>query len=70
MKEYCSDLSLMKQTADSVVSAVTSSAEYKNASVIIGFMPMADEVNIIPLMEQALKDGKKSCSAENVCFWQ
>lgn len=59
LKEYCSDLSLMKQTADSVVSTVTSSSEYKNASVIIGFMPMADEVNIIPLMVQALKDGKK-----------
>lgn len=59
LKEYCSDISLMEQTASSVVSSVTSSSEYKAASLIMGFMPMNDEVNIIPLLEQALKDGKK-----------
>lgn len=59
LKEYCSDALLMEQTASSVCASVTSSAEYKAASLIIGFMPMQDEVDVIPLLEQALKDGKK-----------
>jgi len=59
LKEYCADSSLMEQTADSVLSSVTNSLEYKEASLIVGFMPMNDEVNIIPLLERALKDGKK-----------
>lgn len=59
LKEYCSDVELMKEAAASVVASVTSSDEYKKASVVLGFMPMEDEVNILPLLEQALKDGKK-----------
>lgn len=59
LKEYCSDLPLMKQTAKSVVTSVTNSDEYKNATMILGFMPMNDEVDIVPLMKQALKDKKK-----------
>ena len=59
LKEYCSDLPLMKQTAKSVVTSVTNSDEYKSATMILGFMPMNDEVDIVPLMKQALKDKKK-----------
>lgn len=59
LKEYCSDLPLMEQTAESVVASVTNSDEYKNATMILGFMPMNDEVDIVPLMKQALKDKKK-----------
>ena len=59
LKEYCSDLPLMEQTAKSVVTSVTNSDEYKNATMILGFMPMNDEVDIVPLMKQALKDKKK-----------
>lgn len=59
LKEYCSDLPLMEQTAESVVASVTNSDEYKNTTMILGFMPMNDEVDIVPLMKQALKDKKK-----------
>ena len=59
LKEYCSDLPLMEQIAKSVVASVTNSDEYKNATMILGFMPMNDEVDIVPLMKQALKDKKK-----------
>ena len=59
LKEYCSDLPLMEQIAKSVVTSVTNSDEYKNATMILGFMPMNDEVDIVPLMKQALKDKKK-----------
>lgn len=59
LKEYRSDLPLMEQTAKSVVTSVTNSDEYKNATMILGFMPMNDEVDIVPLMKQALKDKKK-----------
>lgn len=59
LKEYCADLPLMEQTAESVVASVTNSDEYKSATMILGFMPMNDEVDIIPLMKQALKDKKK-----------
>lgn len=59
LKEYCSDLPLMEQTAESVVASVTNSDEYKSATMILGFMPMNDEVDVIPLMKQALKDKKK-----------
>lgn len=59
LKEYCADLPLMEQTAESVVASVTNSDEYKSATMILGFMPMNDEVDVIPLMKQALKDKKK-----------
>lgn len=59
LKEYCSDLPLMEQTAESVVASVTNSDEYKKAEMIFGFMPMSDEVDVIPLLKQALKDKKK-----------
>ena len=49
----------MEQTAESVVASVTNSDEYKSATMILGFMPMNDEVDVIPLMKQALKDKKK-----------
>ncbi len=59
LKEYCADLPLMEQIAKSVVASVTNSDEYKNATMILGFMPMNDEVDVIPLMKQAMKDKKK-----------
>ena len=59
LKEYCSDLPLMEQIAKSVVASVTNSDEYKKSTMILGFMPMNDEVDIVPLMKQALKDKKK-----------
>ena len=35
------------------------SEAYKNAKTIYGYMPYNQEVRTIPMMEQALKDGKK-----------
>ena len=35
------------------------SEAYKNAKTIYGYMPYNQEVRTIPMMEQALKDGKR-----------
>ena len=45
------------------------SEAYKNAKTIYGYMPYNQEVRTVPMMEQALKDGKrvaipKCCGAE------
>ncbi len=33
---------------------------YKEADEIFAYMPLADEVNLIPLIKEAIKDGKKT----------
>lgn len=59
LKEYCADSALMESASLSALKSVTESQEYKNAEYFLGFMPMKDELDILPLMKQALKDGKK-----------
>lgn len=59
LNEYFSDKELAKAASDSICDFFLKSELYKNASVIFGFMPMADEVNIIPILRKALADGKK-----------
>lgn len=58
LKDYCSDNALMESAAESVLNSVVNSKEYKNAPFFLGYMPMNDEVNIIPLMNRALCDNK------------
>lgn len=58
MKDYVADEELMKQCAISACDALTSSEIYKTAPCVLGFMPMKDELDIRPILEKALKDGK------------
>ena len=37
----------------------TSSAPYKNAKTIYGYLPYNQEVRTVPMLEQALRDGKR-----------
>ena len=59
LKEYCADQALMEQASLSAFDAVVKSSIYQKAPFILSFMPLKDEVNLLPLMKQALKDGKK-----------
>lgn len=58
LKEYCSDSALMEQCSASALNSLVSSVEYKNASMVLGFMPMFDELDITPILQKALDDGK------------
>ena len=37
----------------------TASEAYKNAGTIYGYLPYNQEVRTVPMLEQALRDGKK-----------
>ena len=45
--------------SDSLAQQFYASEAYKNAKTIYGYMPYNQEVRTIPMMEQALKDGKR-----------
>ena len=59
LKEYFSDRELAKAASASILDYFIQSDIYKAAPAIFGFMPMPDEVDVIPILERALKDGKK-----------
>lgn len=59
LKDYCSDLELMKQCSLSAFKSVKESEEYKNAPVILGYMAMKDEISLDAIFEDALRNGKK-----------
>ena len=45
--------------SDALAQKFYASEAYKNAKTIYGYMPYNQEVRTIPMMEQALKDGKR-----------
>jgi len=59
LKEFCADSELMKECSRSAFKAVIESAEYENAPVILGYMAMKDELDLSPILEKAISDGKK-----------
>lgn len=59
LKDYCSDLELMKQCSLSAFKSIKESEEYKNAPVILGYMAMKDEISLDAIFEDALGNGKK-----------
>ena len=59
LKEYCADQALMEQASLSALDAMVKSSIYQKAPYILSFMPLKDELDLIPLMKLALKDGKK-----------
>ncbi len=59
LKDYCSDSELMKQCSLSAFKSVKESEEYKNAPVVLAYMAMKDEISIEPILEDALRNGKK-----------
>lgn len=59
LSEYFSDKGLAKSASDSICDFFLKSELYKNTTAVFGFMPMADEVNIIPILKRALADGKR-----------
>ncbi len=59
LKEYFSDRELGKAASASILNYFTDSEIYKSSPFIFGFMPMSDEVDVVPVLEKALKDGKK-----------
>ena len=59
LKEFCADSELMKECSRSAFKAVIESAEYENAPVVLGYMAMKDELDLSPILEKAISDGKK-----------
>ena len=59
LKEFCADSELMKECSRSAFKTVIKSPEYENAPVILGYMAMKDELDLSPILEKAISDGKK-----------
>ena len=59
LKEFCADSELLKECSHSAFKAVIESAEYENAPVVLGYMAMKDELDLSPILEKAISDGKK-----------
>lgn len=59
LKEFCVDSELQKECSRSAFKALIGSAEYENAPVILGYMAMKDELDLSPILEKAISDGKK-----------
>ena len=58
MKRAMTEEEIVKRSADLAEQFLASEA-YKKASVIYGYLPYNQEVRTVPMLEQALKDGKK-----------
>ena len=67
-KELRSAIRLQKRTmtpeqiqvaSQKLVEMFLSTAQYRNAKTIYGYLPYNQEVRTVPLLEQALKDGKR-----------
>jgi len=48
-----------KVRSEKICREILSSEKWKNAEIVAGFMPMPDEVQILPLLEAAISSGKK-----------
>lgn len=59
LKEFCADSELMKECSRSAFKSVIKSPEYEKAPVILGYMAMKDELDLSPILEKAISDGKK-----------
>lgn len=59
LKEFCADSELMKECSRSAFKAVIDTPEYEKAPVILGYMAMKDELDLSPILEKAISDGKK-----------
>lgn len=59
MKSYFSDVQLSMQCSKSVFDFFVSSNEYKKAPLIMAYMAMNDEIDLKPIIEKSLKDGKR-----------
>ena len=59
LKEFCADSELLKECSRSAFKAVIKSPEYEKAPVILGYMAMKDELDLSPILEKAISDGKK-----------
>ena len=59
LKSYFADKELGRECARSVTDFFVSCAQYKDASVILAFMAMEDEIDLSAIIRAALKDGKK-----------
>lgn len=61
LKEYCADGELMKECGKSVLGAVENWEIFKKADLILGFMPMGDELPVEGILLLAGGMGKKVC---------
>lgn len=59
LKELFSDSALANQLSITVCDYFTKSSIYKDAPAIFAYMAMSDEIDLSPVMQKALKDGKK-----------
>lgn len=59
LKEFCADSELMKECSRSAFKSVIKNPEYEKAPVILGYMAMKDELDLSPILEKAISDGKK-----------
>lgn len=49
----------IQQASEQLARQFFETAYYQNAAVIYGYLPYNQEVRIVPILEQALRDGKK-----------
>ncbi len=59
LKDFCADGELMKECSKSALKSLCESDEFKNAPLVLGYMPMFDELDVRPILENALEGGKQ-----------
>lgn len=59
LKKYFSDSELANQCKKTVANYFLKSKEYFESKLIFAYMAMNDEVDLFPIIEKSLKDGKK-----------
>ena len=61
---------LVKTKSRAICNRVLAGGEYKNAKTIFAYYPLGNEVNCLPVIEQALKDGKRIVLPRTSCDYQ
>ena len=59
LQKYSEDLELIKECTKSCAKFFLESEIYKKSEHIFAYMAMIDEIDLTPVFEAALKDGKK-----------
>lgn len=56
---FLSDEKYRDSSSEKICSKLLHSDEYRQASVILGYMPLNTEVDVLPILQKALVDGKR-----------
>lgn len=59
LKEFISDENLVGTERKAVCEKILKDKEYCSASVVLAYMALPDELNVLPVINRALLDGKK-----------